>query len=812
MTLLTTPEPSPLDYLDALFDRLAAMLDLEVYFHFAIAPDGSHLELAAARGISEEQRANMARLEFGQAVCGSVAATREAAVHTDLQGSSDPLTDLVRGLGITAYACWPLVAEGKLIGTLSFGTRRHKAFQPAALALLETLCEYVALTLARSQTRKALRESESNFRAFFENAGVGTTQVDANGRFVRVNNRFCEITGYTRDELLTMGPVDLVPPEDREIEQDRLRKFFSDSGAGFDVEKRYVRKDGRVIWVHATASVVRDAAGNAVLSGGVVADITGRKAAEDSLRESEERFRSMSDGLPLIVWVHNAEGEQEFVNQTFCEFFGVTREEMRGGRWQMLMHPDEADAYRDEFSACIREQRPFKAEVRVRHADGSWRWIQSWGRPRFSPSGTFLGLVGKSADITDRKRAEAALRQSEQDYRDLSRSLEVRVSQRTRQLEVQSARLQILAGELAATEQRERKRLAAILHDDLQQLLVAAKMHLRQTRGRVADARAEEAIKTAADYLAEAVERARDLTRQLRPPVLYEAGLVPALQWLASDMEQRYQLPVRLEASEVRHPLSDDIKALLFGCVRELLFNVSKYAEADDARVLVKSDDGWLEIEVADAGKGFDAVATAQSIGRDGGFGLFSVRERLAALGGEMAIESKLGEGTRVSLRAPITSLSDGRTSPKRERDTASAANDNGDSGKDANHRTVRVLVVDDHALVRQGIANILELDEHLEVVAEAEDGLDAIEAIERVRPDVVLMDVNMPRMNGVDATREIHRRWPGVHIIGLSVQNDAATAQSMLDAGAAAFIPKSGDADRMLDTIAQISRAGAEI
>ena len=141
------------------------------------------------------------------------------------------------------------------------------------------------------------------------------------------------------------------------------------------------------------------------------ADAIERAQAEAALRESEERFRVMADNLPLIVWLHDAAGRQEFVNHTFCEYFGVSRAEMREDRWRMLTHPADGTAYADAFLACVRARRPFHAEVRARRADGQWRWLESWGRPRFGPGGEFLGHVGTSADVTERKQAEEALRQ-----------------------------------------------------------------------------------------------------------------------------------------------------------------------------------------------------------------------------------------------------------------------------------------------------------------------------------------------------------------------------------------------------------------
>lgn len=125
------------------------------------------------------------------------------------------------------------------------------------------------------------------------------------------------------------------------------------------------------------------------------------------LKESEERFRVMADFLPHIIWVHDETGRQTYVNQTFCDYFGTTREEMRDGRWRLLMHPAEEQHYVAEFEACVRDARPFHATTRVRRADGEWRWLESWARPRFDEANNFRGHVGTSIDVTDRRAEEA---------------------------------------------------------------------------------------------------------------------------------------------------------------------------------------------------------------------------------------------------------------------------------------------------------------------------------------------------------------------------------------------------------------------
>ncbi len=315
-------------------------------------------------------------------------------------------------------------------------------------------------------------------------------------------------------------------------------------------------------------------------------------------------------------------------------------------------------------------------------------------------------------------------------------------------------------------------------------------------------------VEQAQRWIDEAVKTARDLSRELRPPALYEGGLAVALRGLANEFEERLQLKVHIEARDGAEAISDDIKALLYQCVRELLFNTAKYAGVNEARVSLWREKKCFRLKVSDRGCGFDAAAIAREV-HDIGFGLFSIRERLTALGGDVTIDTAPGKGTRVEMEVPLAPETEeplpGALAPVETRFTPRLA--------DATDCHIRILVVDDHAMVREGIAAVLNADGRLCVVAQASDGLAAVEAAERHQPDVILMDLNMPRMNGIEATREIRRRWPETIIIGVSVQDDPTTAQSMMGAGAVAFLPKAGDSDKMIAAILEVApqRSGAQ-
>ena len=257
-------------------------------------------------------------------------------------------------------------------------------------------------------------------------------------------------------------------------------------------------------------------------------------------------------------------------------------------------------------------------------------------------------------------QSEAQLQESEQRLRAFSESLELKVAARTADLQRQAMRLQRLTGELIFAEQRERKRLAAILHDDLQQLLVAAQLRLGQARHQADDPGVLSAIENATELLAKALDASRTLTYQLRPAVLHEGSFVSALRWLASEASKLHALDVVIDAEDTEPALSEEFRVMIFESVRELLFNVAKHAGVNEATVRVRCQGEDLQVTVEDKGVGFDidGVAKEKEVER-GGLGLFSTRERLAALGGDMIVESSPGAGTSVRVTAPLLGRSE---------------------------------------------------------------------------------------------------------------------------------------------------------
>ena len=264
-------------------------------------------------------------------------------------------------------------------------------------------------------------------------------------------------------------------------------------------------------------------------------------------------------------------------------------------------------------------------------------------------------------------------KQAERQLKALNETLEQRVAERTATATRRAAQLQALAAQLTQAEHRERRRLAQVLHDHLQQLLYAARLGLETLRRRdSADSSTQETIDRVDALLGECIAESRSLTVQLCPPVLHEAGLAAAVEWLARHIEQTCGLNVEIEVDPQAEPESEGIRILLFEAVRELLFNVVKHAETGRARVaMTVAPGGEVRMTVSDQGAGWAAADAKLDHTTTSGFGLFSIRERLELMGGRLEVETAPGRGTRVSIWAPRCQ-GDGK--PQRRRSSPSRA------------------------------------------------------------------------------------------------------------------------------------------
>jgi len=355
-----------------------------------------------------------------------------------------------------------------------------------------------------------------------------------------------------------------------------------------------------------------------------------------------------------------------------------------------------------------------------------------------------------------------------------------------RRLRRKTEELRKLSRQLITIEHRERERLAGLLHDHLQQLLVAAKLNLHSKEP-------EKRVEDVDQLLDQSIALSRTLVIDLTPPVLLQHNLAEAVNWLARRARELYQLEVEVEVSEQVDAASQEERILLFEIVRELLLNVSKHARASKARVTIKPDaHEGMRVRVADDGIGFKATNECESC-----LGLLSIRHRLSWIGGEMKIDSSPGKGCRIDVlfpsRAKETPVDLIGPPPKSAKEAPQSSRTSG---------PIRVLIADDHKILRQGLAAIIDSEPDLVLAGEAKDGREAIELARRLKPDVVIMDVEMPGTNGIDATRTIAAKHPEIRVIGLSMHTREDMEQAMRVAGASEYLPKDGPAENLLAAI----------
>ena len=263
-----------------------------------------------------------------------------------------------------------------------------------------------------------LRESEERFRATFEQAAVGVAHVSIDGRLVRVNSRLCEIFGYSKEEMLGLTLQELAYPEDHDADLESARRVLAGETGSYSLEKRYIRKDGSVIWANLAVSLVRDASGDPEYFIGAVEDITERKRAEEALKESEERFRVTFEQAAVGVAHVSTDGRWLRVNNKVCEITGYARDELLGKTFQDITHPDDLEKDLEHLGRLLAgEIRTYSTEKRYLRKDGSVVWINLTVSAVGDDSGRPNYFITNIVDVTERKKAEAALSQSEERYR-----------------------------------------------------------------------------------------------------------------------------------------------------------------------------------------------------------------------------------------------------------------------------------------------------------------------------------------------------------------------------------------------------------
>jgi PAS domain S-box-containing protein len=492
-----------------------------------------------------------------------------------------------------------------------------------------------------SRARDELETSLERYTDLYDFAPVGYLTLDRDGVVVAANLTGAALLGVERSRLLGRHFAQFVAAPDRA----RCSGFL---GAGFPGRSKDVcevalqRLGGEPLLVQLEAM--------SAASGGechlVLIDITRRRLSEDALREmkeresrslesqlilSEERFSLFMENLPGVAFIKDTRGRYIFCNKG-CELAFAKNgvQEILNRTDAELWPPEIAAGYVENDRQVLSNKSALQfVQPYFRRGNSKKLWMIVTKFPILDQNGEPVLLCGIGIDISEKKEAEDALRD-------------------------QQEQLLALTAELSLAEERERRRIAGELHDQIGQTLAFAKIKLDVLHHALHSSGHARSIAEIRRAIETSIQEVRTLTFQISPPLLYELGFEAALDWLCEWALETHGLVVRFQDDWEPEELAEAVRSTLFQAVRELLINVAKHGHTKKAEIsLRKSADGLL-LQVADQGAGFDLTKLAVKKENKSGFGLFNIRQRIGYLGGGFSIASDPGKGTRVTLVVPL--------------------------------------------------------------------------------------------------------------------------------------------------------------
>lgn len=588
-------------------------------------------------------------LDVNRLACDSLGYSREellAMSVSDVEMKWDPsIVELLRER-IRQEQTPTIAAEGvhRRRDASTFPVQVHvAAFEVGGRLLLLAAASDIT---KRVQAEQSLRQAQELYQKLFDlSPEVIVLTTEAEGRYIAANAAHERIVGYRQEELIGRTAIECgvwASPAERQRVIQRLRE----EGSLHNLQTQFRRKSGELFPVELSMARVEIEGRPCLIS--LLIDVTERTRAEEALRRSEAGLAAAQRLAHIGSWQWDTAANTASWSDETYRIFGIDPGPLRQHRQDFvtMVHPDDRSRVDKALSDALSGDKEYDLEYRIVWPDGSERVIHSQAAVVRDDTGRAVLMHGTVHDITDRKVAEEALRQAKE-------NLEQKVRDRTAKLTEQAAQLRAMAIELTRAEQRERRRIAGVLHDHLQQLLVSAKLHLeilsRHNNDLVKQTTCQ--IKQVID---EAIRSSRSLTAELSPAVLQETDLEGSLRWLSGWMAEKYRLDVEVSVAPDLPFVADDIKVLVFESVRELLFNVVKHAHVAFARVSAGvNGESALQITVADKGGGFNPEKIGQA-GKGASFGLFSIRQRLNLMGGQMAIDSVPGKGSHITLTVPV--------------------------------------------------------------------------------------------------------------------------------------------------------------
>lgn len=674
---------------------------------FLLDNETRDLKLVASRGLSDRFLAEYERLGYGAGLSGAVVQSGAPVVVEDL--TTDPrVGPVLLAEGLQSYVGVPLRSDNRVVGALNVLSRTHRPFSQADVELLLSVGNQIGVAAGKAQLRSLETESREQLHQkmnqLSELLKVSAT-FRASAPLEQVLNGICSAIrsalGYRLVELNLLEPDSglMVPsafagfsPEERQRLRGitRPRQFYdrvmqpkfrisdsyfishrdnvtSELGAqwaflpDFDDSERnedeWHRNDALAVPLH-------DRDGKLV--GMLYADDPeDRKlptveqvqvlelfvqqaalAVENAnllgeLQKSEAKYRLLTETAGDLIFLLDPDGTLAFVSSSAAPILGYEPHDLAGRKLSELLSPASqrsAPAYLVEPGTA--DERQGRCEVELLRRDGSSAFLEINSTPVYE-GGRFRGEQGIARDISEKKRMEREIARRQQQLRRFQRREE---------------QLTGYAATIIAAQEEERKRIARDLHDDTAQALIALSRQIEVLRDEISESpeTAERKLDDLRNLTDQTLASVRRFSRDLRPSVLDDLGLVPALEWLVSENARRHKITTRLKVNGEERRLPPEVELACFRITQEALNNTAKHAEATGAAVELSFGTGWCRLSISDNGKGFESPPVIADLAGRGRMGMMGIHERAGLLGGNVSVRTSPGGGTRVSVTLPL--------------------------------------------------------------------------------------------------------------------------------------------------------------
>jgi PAS domain S-box-containing protein len=356
----------------------------------------------------------------GSGLVGQVWQTGEPLWIADI-GQDDTLIRqaIAAQVGIQSVFGFPILNDGVVLGVITLLSQHTQALDAELLKMLTAIGEQIGQFIMRKQAEAALQISEERFRSAFDYAAIGMAIVTLTGNWVQVNRSLCEIVGYDETELLQQNFYSLAHPEERELNLNSVLQSLLSQERFYQAEKRYIHKNGSIVWVMLNLSLVKNTAGTPLYLVAQIKDITSRRQAEAALRESEHRFRTLSRFAPVGIFLADASGNCTYANDRWCRLTQISPRQALGRGWTKAIHPEDYDRFSHAWNQTIIQGEEFSQEMRFLCADGTIAWVIGKAVPLADENGVISGFIGTISDITTLKQTEQQLQESETAIRHL---------------------------------------------------------------------------------------------------------------------------------------------------------------------------------------------------------------------------------------------------------------------------------------------------------------------------------------------------------------------------------------------------------